>query len=330
MIPDLFPSFTNRPRWNINPNNNPTTDQYFWAPLTGWNIPTDAGWASFSNQSATNPQYPWYVDTLNEYKKSLLKQGNTTGANAISTLINQYGSDIYPADAITSIYNNYYKDVFEPSNQEYSNILSSVDKDYKDRLWGAFKDIQWNFGPEWVIRKQIEDMYNAQAVAQANRFGWQENLARALAVRQGVDPSQVNVAVNQLWAQQNDETIKLRQSQLWAVENLAKMYADYYNQFVEKYQGSTDKYVVDTAQKLKQLRDSLANAALTTSVQMGQQLFQNGVARRWAGGAAATPQSIVGAALLAGSNPTAPVPYVPPRVPRNLNTWVFNMQGWLY
>lgn len=322
MTPDLFPSFTNRNDRPINPNNNQVVSNTFGAPLTWvwvgstvpWNFPDFSG----------NGQFPAYTDILGEYKKSLIKQGNTTGANSINNLINNYWTDIYPANALSKIYESYYRDVFQPSNNEYQNILTSVDKDYKSKLWAQFDEAKSNFWPDGVLRKQIEDIYNQQAVAQANKFGWQQNLARALAARHGIDPSQVQVWVNQLWSQQNDEILKIRWAQLSALENLAKTYQDYYSQFVDKYGASNDKYVVDTAQRLKQLRDSISQAALTSQAQIGELLFQQWLARRWQGwwGGGWSIQDIINWLLGQGW-------YTPPNVKRNVNTWVFNMQWWL-
>lgn len=224
--------------------------------------------------SEQNPLTVNWIADLNALQQQFLRDGNIAWSSQASMLLNQYANDVLPSNTIGDLYSNYYNNVFQPSNSQYEKILSSVDKDYKNRIGSAFQSAQDEYWPQWVLRKQIEDLYNNQAVSLANRFSGQQALNAALWVNQWLDPNQVNIANNILWADANDQILKFRQGQLWALDNLTKTYLDYYNKFNDNYGASNDKYVVNTAAQLKQLRDSLTEMSLNQALQKQMMDYQ--------------------------------------------------------
>jgi len=239
-------------------------------------------WFNYWTNMAQIPYNVQGIGDLPRLQQELMKNWNIQWASQASQLLNQYSKDKIIPDTIGSIYSNYYNNLFQPSNQAYAQVLWAVDADYKNKIGWLFNEANAQYGPDGLLKKQMEDYYNQQAIATANRFGGQQSLNAALAAKQWLDPNQVNVWANQLASQQNDEMLKFRQWQLWALDNLTKTYLDFYNRYNDQYANSNDKYVVQTAQQLKQIRDALTNTALNQELQKDMMKYQKSLA--WGGG----------------------------------------------
>ena len=221
------------------------------------------------------------IQDLPKLQQELMKKWDIQWASQASLLLNDYSKDTLIPDTIGSVYSNYYNNLFQPSNSAYAQILGSVDADYKNKIWWLLNEANSSYWPNGVLRKQTEDFYNQQALALANRLWGQQALNAALASKQWLDPNQVNIGANQLASQAADERLKLQQWQLSAFDNLTKTMLDFTNRYNDQYANSTDKYVVQTAQQLKQIRDALVNTALNQELQKDMMKYQKSLSGWW-------------------------------------------------